>query len=282
MSWQVVARKDFRDAVRSKLFWVLSGLFLLLVGLLTFSYVSFDLISGDNPSTLGLVFFIASSLGLFVSLTAIIICYKAVAGERESGSIKILLSLPHSRRDVILGKVIGRAGVLAIPVVSALALGALIGMVSLGDVELVGTVAFMLVGLLFVLSYVGIAVGLSALTGSTGRAAALGIGYFIAFELFWDAVVFGLVFIDAGFTLPTVADFPSWAFVLSQVQPSAAFGTALVAAIPDAPAAAFGAGPAAEQLSAFYATPWLGVLSLLFWAVIPPALGYLRFQSADL
>jgi ABC-2 type transport system permease protein len=282
MSWAVVAKKEFQDAVRSRLFWALSALFFLFVGLLAAAYIGVDVLSDGDQTTLGLVFFIASSLGLFVSLTAIVIGYKAIAGERESGSIKILLALPHSRRDVVLGKIVGRGAVLAIPVVVSLALGTLGGMVALGDFELLGPVAFLAVGLLFVLSYVAIVVGFSATTGSTGRAASLTVGFFVVFEMFWDAVVFGLAFVQAGFTLPPISEFPAWVFPVSQVPPSSAFGTALVAVIPDAPATAFGAGPAAEQLDAFYATPWLGLVVLLFWIVVPPVIGYWRFEHADL
>jgi ABC-2 type transport system permease protein len=282
MSWSVVAKKDFKDAVRSRLFWALSALFLLFVGLLAAAYVGVDVLSDGDQTTLGLVFFIASSLGLFVSLTAIVIGYKAIAGERESGSIKILLALPHTRRDVVLGKIIGRGAVLAIPVVVALGLGTLGGMVALGDFELLGPVAYLVVGLLFVLAYVAIVVGFSATTGSTGRAASLTVGFFVIFELFWDAVVFGLAFVQAGFELPPISEFPAWVFPVSQVPPSSAFGTALVAVIPDAPATSFGAGPGAEQLDAFYATPWFAFVILLFWIVVPPVIGYWRFEHADL
>lgn len=281
MSWVAVAKKDFRDALRARLFWALSALFLLLIAGLTYAYVGTDVFAGD-ASTLGLVFFIASSMGLFVSLTAIVISYKSIAGERESGSMKILLSLPHTRRDVVLGKVLGRAGVLAVPVVVAMAGGAVVGGIVLGDIEILGTVSFTIIGLLFVLAYIGIAVGISAMTGSTSKAAALGIGFFMLFELFWDIVILAAAYVTSGFELPGIGEYPEWTFILSQLQPSTAFGTALVAVIPDSPTGTFGTGPGGEQIDAFYATPWLGVVVLLFWLVVPPLLGYLRFQQADL
>lgn len=282
MSWDVVAKKDFQDAVRSRVFWALSALFLLLVFLIVASYVSFDIVSGGDPSSVGLIFFVANSLGLFVSLTAIVICYKSIAGERESGSVKILLALPHTRKDVVIGKIVGRTAVLALPVVVALLVGALAGMVFLGDVALLATVAFTIVALLFAAAYVGIVVGLSAVTGSTGKAASLAVAFFLVFELFWDVIVFGLAFVSAGFEFPQLADWPAWIFPIAQVQPSSAFVTALVAAVPDAPQAAAGPGPGTEQLDAFFATPWLGLVVLVFWIVVPPAVGYWRLQQADL
>jgi len=281
MSWLVIAKKEFQDAVRARVFWLLSGLFMALVLLISGVYVYIDEVADADQSTLGLIFFIASALGLFVSLTALVVCYKSIAGERESGSMKILLSLPHSRLDVVLGKILGRSGVLAIPVAVALFVGAVVGTVALNDVEIIGTVAFTLVGLLYVMTYVSIFVGLSATTGSTNRAASLSVGFFLILELFWGIIVTGVAFIQAGFEFVPPSEYPEWAFILSQIQPSSAFGTALVAVIPDAPRAAFGSVPA-EQVDAIYATPWLGLVMLLVWLVVPPVIGYMKLEKADL
>lgn len=283
MSWTAVARKDFRDALRSRAFWGVSALFLLLVVSLSVAYAQVDEISGGDPSALGLVFFVATAIGVFVSIAAILTCYKSVAGERESGSMKLLLALPHTRRDVVLGKVAGRTGVLAVPVVAALLVGAGLGTALLGEVAPLATVLFGLVGLLFALTYAALVVGISATTGSTGRAAALAIGFFLVFELLWDTVVIALVFVANGFVFPAgPGDLPEWTYPLVQLPPSNAFVTSLSAVIPDAPGAAAGPGPGAGQVEAFFGTPWVAVVVLLFWVVVPLALGYRRFARADL
>lgn len=282
MSWAVVAKKDFQDAIRSRALWGLSAIFLLLVGLLAVTYASVDIIAGGDPSALGLIFFVAGAIGTFVSVAAIIACYKSLAGERESGSMKLLLSLPHTRRDVVVGKLVGRTAVLAVPIVIALLVGVVLGMGLLGDVAPVATVLLGIVGLLFALTYAGIMVGISAVTGSTSRAAALAIGFLLVFEFLWDIVVLGAVYVANGFALP-VGGLPAWAFPLSQVAPSNAFVTTLTAVLPDAPAAATaGQGPPASQIDAFFGTPWVGLVFLLLWTVVPIALGYWRFQGADL
>lgn len=281
MSWAVVAKKDFQDAIRSRALWGLSTLFLLLVGLFAVVYATVDEVSGGNPSALGLIFFVAGAIGTFVSVAAIITCYKSLAGERETGSMKLLLSLPHTRRDVVVGKLIGRTAVLAVPIVIALVVGIVLGMGLLGDIAPVATVLLGVVGLLFALTYAGIMVGLSATTGSTSRAAALAIGFLLVFEFLWDVVVLGLVFVANDFALPT-SGFPDWIYPVSQVAPSNAFVTTLTAVIPDAPATTAGQGPAAGQVDAFFGTPWLGVVVLALWTVVPIVLGYWQFQQADL
>ncbi|MEF8854518.1 MAG: ABC transporter permease subunit, partial [Haloarculaceae archaeon] len=132
MSTLAVAKKDFRDAIRSRALWGLSLLFFLLVSGIGVAYAEFDALSGGQPTPTGLIFFIASGVGTYVSLAALLTCFKSIAGERESGTIKVLLSLPHSRRDVILGKWLGRSAVLALPVVGTFVIGVAIGGVLMG------------------------------------------------------------------------------------------------------------------------------------------------------
>lgn len=280
MTWAVVAKKDFQDAIRSRALWGLSALFLVLVGLFAVVYATVEAVSGPDPSALGLIFFVAGALGTFVSVAAIVTCYKSLSGERESGSMKVLLSLPHTRSDVVLGKLLGRTAVLAVPIVAGLLVGVLLGMGLLGEIEPAATVLLGVVGLLFALTYAGIMVGLSAITGSTSRAAALAIGFLLVFEFLWDAVVLGVVYVANGFALPA-GGLPGWTYPLTQVPPSNAFVTTLVAVIPDAPTAAAG-GQNPAQIDAIFGTPWVGLLSLLLWTVFPVALGFWRFQAADL
>lgn len=284
MSWKVVARKDFQDAVRSRALWGLSALFLLMAIGIALAYANIDEISGGDPSALGLIFFLASIVGTFVSIAAILACYKSVAGERESGTVKILLSLPHTRADVILGKLVGRTAVLALPVVGALVIGTVLGGALFGDLAPVATILFGVVALLFTLAYVGIMVGLSAMTGSTTRAATLAVGFFVIVELFWDAVILAVAVVGNDFALPTSpAEFPEYIFLLQQVPPSSSFMTSISAIIPGAPAAAAGgSGLGPGQVDAFFGTPWVGVLALAIWVAIPVAIGYKRFMGADL
>jgi ABC-2 type transport system permease protein len=183
----------------------------------------------------------------------------------------------------VFGKLVGRTAVIAVPVVVSLVIGLVAGGLMLGDVAPVATILFCLVALLFALTYVSIMVGFSAVSESTTRAAALSIGFFIVVEFLWDVVVLGLAYVANDFSFPqTTADFPAWIFPVSQLQPSTAFVNALVAVMPDPPDINGGTGPSAGEFDAFFATPWLAFVALAFWIVISVALGYRRFQRADL
>jgi len=285
MSTLAVAKKDFRDAIRSRALWGLSVLFFLLVSGIGVAYAEFDALSGGNPTPTGLIFFIASAVGTYVSLAALLACFKSIAGERESGTIKVLLSLPHGRRDVVIGKWLGRSAVLALPVAGTFVVGVAIGGVLMGQFAPVATGLLALMALFFAAVYASVYVGISATSASDTRVTLLAVGFFVVVEMLWNVVTLAALFVANGFSMPA-GDLPSWYFVLYQIPPSAAFTTSLSAVIPDAgETLATGGGsqvPAASQFDAIFATPWLGVVVLLVWAVVPLAIGYRRFQEADL
>jgi len=276
MSTLAVAKKDFQDALRSKALWGLSIIFILLSLLIAYAFTEFTaMMEVEEQTAQGLAYFLASQIGLFVSITAIVIAYKAIAGERESGSIKILLSLPHTRRDVLLGKVLGRSATLAVPTLIGLVAGAALGSVLMGEFAIVSLSALLVMSLVFVVTYISIMVGISALTGSTSRASMLTIGFFLVFEILWGVVSIGIVWLTNGLSLPT--EFPNWVYLVNQVPPSAAFTTGLTALMPGDIA-----GVGTPEFEAFYATPWVGVIMLAFWLVVPLAIGYRQFSKADL
>ncbi|WP_254765835.1 ABC transporter permease subunit [Salinilacihabitans rarus] len=281
MSWAAVAKKDFRDASHSRALWALLGVFVVVLTLTSYSYVELPAMLGgtEEASIGGLLFFTAGNAALFVALTAIVICYKSIAGERELGSIKLLLALPHTRRDVLVGKVLGRTAVLVAALAIGLAAGLGFGLALLGTVELVPVATFVLVTLLFAAVYVSIVVAISATTGSTSRATTFALGFFVAFELLWDVVPMAVVYAANGFSLP--ARMPDWTFLVSQISPSSAYITALAAALPDL-ASTTGAAMGAGEIDAFYADPAVGFAVLAFWLVVPLTIGYRRFAAADL
>jgi ABC-2 type transport system permease protein len=75
MSVATVAGKEFADARRSRALWALSGLFVLLTLLLVWTY-TVVVEAGDAELTgLGLLGFVGSSVSLFVSIAALVVCY---------------------------------------------------------------------------------------------------------------------------------------------------------------------------------------------------------------
>ncbi|WP_254525137.1 ABC transporter permease subunit [Natrinema caseinilyticum] len=289
MTWAAVAKKDFRDAVQSRALWALVAVFVILSVVSTYAYVEVpELLGSPTGATFGgLLFFTIGLVGLFVPLSAIVVCYKSLAGERELGSIKLLLSLPTTRGRVFAGKVVGRAAVLVFGLGVGLLAGLGVGAALLGEIDLLAVLTFVLITLAFAAVYATIVVGISATTGSTSRATTLSLAFFVVFELLWDAVPMGILYVVGGLSLPSTM--PDWLYPLMQVSPSAAYFSAIVALLPDLAATAgadpaqSGAGVQASAAAAepFYSRPVIGLVVLGLWFVVPLVVGFYRFDGAD-
>lgn len=285
MSVVAVARKDFLDTTRTMSLWALVGLFLLVtIGIAVAYGLNLAQIAGPQGATgQGLMLFISGTMGLFVSIAAIVLCYKALAGERESGSVKLLLSLPHTRRDVVLGKLLGRGAAIGGAAGGSVLVAGVVGSALAGAFDPVALVVVAVVTAVFGFVYAGIMVGVSATTGSTSRAISLALGVFFVFELIWDVVPLAIVVVLNGFELPT--SFPAWYLLLVQVPPSQAYSSTIVAAVPGLSDGA-GAGAQVEGteglLEGLYASPEIGVVILAVWLLVPVAVGIRSFELADL
>lgn len=285
-----IAKKDFRDASQSRALWALVSIFVLITAMSAYIFVDApELLGGAaEPNFEGLLFFTAAGTALFVPIAAIIICYKSVAGERELGSMKVLLSQPATRRDVFIGKVIGRALVLSTAVGIGVLIGLVFGSLLLGSFHPFAALVFLVATLFYVLTYTSIMVCLSAITGSTVRATTYALGFFVIFEILWDVIPLGLVYVVEGFQLP--AEPPEWFITIAMISPATAYFSAVnallpvldggVADEPDAPAA--GAELGLNYADAFYASPEMGILFMLAWLILPLGIGYYVFNKADI
>ncbi len=278
MSWTTVARKDFQDARRSRVLWALAAVFLVLAAGVASLYAFVPAVTADpEVSTVGLLGFLASPVTLFVAVASVVVCYKSVAGEAESGSGKLLLSLPHTRRDVVLGKVVGRGLVLAVPV--AVGLVVMLAVVFAGGVPFspANYAVFVVVTLFFTLAYVAVFVGVSASTPSTTQAATISVLLLVLFEIAWDIVPLGAWFVANGFQMPSeflagnLGARPDWVTFLFQLPPSGAYQNAI---------GGFLSGSSRSE--AFFLTNWFSLVVLALWALVPLAFGSVRYQRRDL
>ena len=285
MSLAAVARKDFRDSVRSRWLWALSVLFVLFAAGLAYAFTAIPGL-GSVPgevTTLGLLSFLLGPAGFFVPVIGMMIGYKAIVGERETGQLKLLLSLPHSRSDAVVGKVLGRSLSLSVGVLVGFAVAVVIVIARVAEFDPTAYVLFVLLTLVFGVVYVSIGVGISSLTASSSKALALAILFLAAFEFLWGLVILALRFVANGFSLSfqQLAEPPEWARFLGVLSPGDAYGNAAGALIPDLSEvqASVGSENAPE---AFYLQDWFGLVVLAFWMTVPLVLGYLRFRSTDL
>ncbi|MCO8246381.1 ABC transporter permease [Haladaptatus sp. AB643] len=272
MSLRLVARKDFLYFARKKSFWAVSAVLTLLVVLWSYFYTIHSYSTG---TAVDVVQYVYSAAQVLVPLIGLFVGYSAVAAERESGTMKLLLGLPHSRRDVFGGKFISRCGVALIPSLASFLLAVVFivsqfGRFSLGPYALF-TAATVLLGAV----YVAIGVGLSGLAKSNRCAGILAVGAFALFQLFWGMLVNIVAYLKTGSSMK-VAPYPAWTYLVKWLSPSGAYeGLLHLSLLPPLRIASGGQSPA-------YLSPWLFLVVLLVWGIVPLAVGYWRFENAEL
>lgn len=297
MSYRLVARKDFEDVVRSWLLWSIVGVFLLLLGIVGLAASSNDLSGAEDTAMY--VLFNALGAQLLIPVTALVVGYMAITAERQSGSLRVLFGLSHSRGDVVLGKILSRTGAMVVAtVVVCLALLAMI-LATIGTVEWTRFLAFFWLTVLLALSFTAIAVGISATVATRAKAMGAAIGSYVFFALLYHPIVAGVHYAVEGGLAGYTA--PEWYFLLKRLDPMTAYRETLSLVtgqylspmigwpnmVEDLPA-----GAAAENSLLltnrlggdlpFYLSEWFGVAVLLAWFVAPLAVGYWRFARADL
>ncbi|MFA9425797.1 ABC transporter permease [Natronorubrum sp. A-ect3] len=284
-----VARKEFEDAGRSKLLWSLIG---LLVGIVVIGYTAIWY-TADDVTAAEVLGFLGFPLQTIVPIAALIAGYMAVVGERRSGSIKLLLGLPPNRSDIVFGKLLGRMAVVGTAVVLAFLVALVLGAAFFGSVPLADWVAFGAITLLFGVAFAGLAVGVSAGVSTRGKSMALVVGLYMLFVALWELVTAGPYYLLYDEGPPVEAE--TWYLVLEQFNPMSAYTTLASNAI-DGEVFPFTFQYGLEDFEAsqltpaeryagdapFYLQDWFGVVVLLFWLVVPVAIGYYRFRNTDL
>jgi len=279
MSVADVVRKDFKDVRRAKMVWAPAALYTLFM-LLFFWGQS----NSAQPDFYRVVWSLIGVGGsLLVPLIALVAAYLAIAGERESGSIKFLLGLPNTRSDVVLGKTLSRAAVVIAGLLVSFVVGVGAAAVLVPDMtfEYGDYAVFVAVTLLYALAYVSVAVAISAASASRSRAMGGSIGFFFLFNLVWNFLPVGPVqmieFLSDEFGVE-VSD--SVTELIFSVSPTGAYlNGVLKLVMPERFNAQAGAVVADPP---FYIEGWFMMLILLAWVVVPLALGTWRFRRAEL
>ena len=127
----------------------------------------------EKPSILFVFQMMSMLFGILGAILAIAIGFNLISGEKESGSLKSLLSHPVFRDTIINGKALGGMGALgfAMLVMTLLSIGILmmLGIMPTGD-EFVRILVFMGFTLLFMFSFFAIALMCSTIAKNSTRA----------------------------------------------------------------------------------------------------------------
>jgi ABC-2 type transport system permease protein len=282
MSTIAVAKKDFQDGIRSRVLIGLVVLFALLVAGSVYFFVEIlPTMMGPNSGATGTDFTIASlttPASILLPIVGVLIGYKAIVGERTSGSLKFLLGLPHTRRDVVFGKFLGRSGITTVAVLIGFTVGGIVLYSLTSAVGIGDFVIFTAVTILLGMTFVSIAIAFSSATRSSSIATAGAIALVLLFLFLWNVLLLLVNYAATQLSLiEPSGGLPNWYFFLSSLNPTAAYSNAVSALINP------GTGTEAiVQNPPFYLQNWFGFVILAFWLIVPIGLAYLRFQRTDL
>ncbi|MGZ3181243.1 MAG: ABC transporter permease [Telluria sp.] len=195
LEWQpvaVVARQEFRDRIRNR--WVLAVAVVLALFALAIAWAG--MAQQGQVGFGGLEVTIASlaSLAVYlVPLIALLLGYDAIVGERERGALDLLLALPITRVELLLGKFAGLGAALAAATTLGFGLALLPLAARIDANGLWHYAGFVASAVLMGLAFLSLALAVSALARDRARASGAAIALWFFFVLAFDLVLMGLL-----------------------------------------------------------------------------------------
>ncbi len=268
MSWAVIARQDWDLTVSERSTKYLLGLLGFVIVVTAYAYP----ITGSEPHTTGrFAGVVHGSLTTIVPIVGVLLGYNAVVSERESGALRLSLSLPHSRADIVFGKFLGRAGVVTATLVAALAVAGFLVVYPLGELEAIRYLAFVGFTVWFGGIWTGIGIAASIAAATKRRALVIALFLLFLFVLAWDTIADGVAL---ALNLTGLIDgaLPDSLQFLFGLEPGRVFGR-LTDGFVD---------PSATVDGAWYLSEWVALVLFALWLVGPLGLAYRRFAGRDL
>lgn len=274
MSTLAIAKKDVQDSIRSRMLWGVIGLFLGLVLLL--SWLALDGGAESFEAAAGLTFLLG--ILFFVPLAGLMISVKSIVRERESGTINLLLSLPHTRREMVLGKFIGRSIVMSIAVLVGFLPAMLYSMTQVEGFPIFEMTTFLIATVLFGIMFVGIGVGFSALVNTETQAT------FGSIVIFFLLYLWPFILDNLGLDLPTFVErfwlfnlfFDMW-FTLASIREEASMRGSSITEADE-----FALDVALGSTADLHMQLWFAFVILAIWIAVPLLIGAVRFVKMDL
>ncbi|MBB3190316.1 ABC transporter permease [Halomonas cerina] len=264
-----IAAKEFRDGLRNR--WVLAITVMLACLAVGIAWFGAAASGGLGFTSLATTLASLSTLAVFlIPLIALLLAYDAVVGEREAGTLLLLMTYPLSRTELLLGKFLGHGLILGVATAVGFAVaGAVIALAAEGVAlpELaIGMGRLIVSSVLLGWVFIAFAYLISAGVTEKARAAGLALVVWFLFVLVFDLALLALlVSVERG------GDWLPWLLLLNPTECFRLINLAgLEATRSDAGLAAIAQG------SAFRPAVLLPVL--LAWILVPLILAILRFR----
>ncbi|SMB27015.1 Membrane protein NosY [Sterolibacterium denitrificans] len=266
----VIAGKEFWDRVRNR--WVLAVAVVFTVLALVIAY--FGAAQQGSVGFRGVEVTIASLVSLviyLVPLIALILGFDAIVGERERGSLDLLLSMPLTRFELLLGKFLGLSAALSFSTLAGFGVAGVVLATSMSLNALYHYFGFILSSILLGMSFLSLAVTVSVLAADRTSASGMAIALWFFFVLVFDLILLGLL-VATGGDMGSLASnlFP----YLLLLNPADVFRILNVFTL-DEVRTLYGL---ATVMPAHLSNPWLLGGMMLLWIVAPLSFAAWRFK----
>ena len=264
-----IAAKELRDTIKSRWFWLWTLAFAGLAAILVTVALpgsEIDGYSGFGRTSASLV----TLVQLIIPLMGLTLGALSIAGPRQSGALRFLLSHPISRTEAFVGTYVGLAAALAAATAAGFGLAGLVTVAG-GVPADVGVFLWIAVlSWLLSLAMLGAGMLISTLTHTAGAALGGAVFVWLLFVFFGDL---GLIGTAAATQLPVSA-----LFAAALTNPIEAFRLAALTT--------FGGSLDVLGPAGSYAVDTLGdallptlVAVLVAWVIAPAVIAWLRFRG---
>lgn len=195
----VLAQKEFRDGLRNR--WAAGATILLAVLAFALTFLGSSPTGLLDVKPLAVTVVSISSLTIFlIPLIALLIGYDSIVGEAERGCLLLMLTYPVSRLEIVLGKFLGHAAILAMAILLGYG-GVGLAAAWTGNIDAGSVRAFaglLLSSLLLGLAFLALAYLVSVMVDERGTAAGISVGLWLLFVIVFDLALLGVLVASKG------------------------------------------------------------------------------------
>lgn len=264
-----IAAKEITDALRSRWFWMWTIAFSGLAGFMASVALPGAQVSGSGSFGRTAASLVALTQ-IIVPLMGLTLGAHSIAGQRENGALRFLLSHPISRTEAFAGTLIGLSGALAATVFGGFGLAGVFTALRGGGADAGSFAEIAILSWLLAIAMLGI--GMLISTFATRASTALGIAVFS-----WLVMTF---IGDLGVMGTSVAtQMPTWVLLATALlNPVEVFRLASLTAFDGSLDVL---GPAGQYAVDTFGSglAWYLRIVMVAWAIVPCVLAWARFTS---
>ena len=262
-----VASKEVRDALRARWFWMWTIAFAGLAAFMASTALPGSQVSGSGSFGKTAASLIALTQ-IIVPLMGLTLGAHSIAGQRESGALRFLLSHPISRSEAFVGTFLGLSAALAATVFGGFGVAGVMTAFRGGGADASSFVLIAVLSWLLAVSMLGIGMLISTFTSRSSTALGVSVFAWLILTFIGDLGVMGT---------SVATQLPSWALLVTAIlNPVEAFRLASLTAFDGSldvlgPAGQYAVDTFGSNLS------WLLVGAMVVWAIVPAIAAWARF-----